>query len=167
MESSFQILWYFFSFFHLVCKLFKGLFQPLYWSVNCTSRVFQLCNIFQKCSEAIYGKFICTVCTVSDFFLVCKIMYYILEVPRYTNIVYIGVYLVLTYIEKLFSTACYFLIHFYLSVNCMNRVIKFHKFCLTCSEIEARFIFKDFQYCHLWNIQFFSVHFFSLFSSGL
>ena len=28
-------------------------------------------------------------------------MYYILEVSRYTNIVYIGVYLVLTYEEKL------------------------------------------------------------------
>ena len=35
-------------------------------------------------------------------------MYYILEVSRYTNIVYIGMYLVLTIVERLFSTVCYF-----------------------------------------------------------
>ena len=142
MESSFPTLWYFFSFFHLVCKLFKGLFQPLYWSINCISWVFQLCNIFQKCPEAIYGKFICNVCPVSDYFLVCNIMYHILELPRYTK--YIGEYLVLTYIEKLFLTVCYFLSYFYLSVNCMNWVSKFHNCSLTCPEIEARFIFKGF-----------------------
>ena len=33
------------------------------------------------------------------------------------KIVYIGVYLVLTYIEKVFSTVCYFLSYFYWSVN--------------------------------------------------
>ena len=50
---------------------------------------------------------ISAVSTFSEFFLVCelyktglKILYYIFEVSRYTNIVYIGVYLVLTYISK-------------------------------------------------------------------
>ena len=48
------------------------------------------------------GSF-CPACTILDFFLVCKlyrsgllIMHYVLEVSRYTNVIYIGVYLVLT-----------------------------------------------------------------------
>ena len=36
-------------------------------------------------------------------------MLYILEMSRYTIIVYIGMYLVLTYIETLIATGCYFL----------------------------------------------------------
>ena len=38
--------------------------------------------------------------------------------------VYIGVYLVLAYIERSFSTVCYFC----WSVNCISRVSKFHNF---------------------------------------
>ena len=41
MESSFLTLQYFFCFFYLVCKLFKGLFQPLCQSVNFISWVFE------------------------------------------------------------------------------------------------------------------------------
>ena len=61
-------------------------------------------------------------------------MHYILEVPRYTNIVYIGVCLVLTYIDRLVSTVCYFLSYFCWSVNCMSQVSKFHKVFPTGSE---------------------------------
>ena len=71
-------------------------------------------------------------------------MHYILEVSRYTNIAYIGVYLVLTYIEMLFSAVCYFLSGFCWSVNCMRRVSKFHNFFLICSETEAMFILEGF-----------------------
>ena len=70
-ESSFPTLQYFFSFFHLVCKLSKGLFQPLCQSLNCMSWVFESCNkhisdmfrslsinfYLRPCSIAIYGKF--------------------------------------------------------------------------------------------------------------
>ena len=72
MESSFPTLRYFFRFFHLVHILFKGLFQPLCWLVNCMSWVFELRNIFWRMSRnlsiylrpfciAIYGKF-CLYC---------------------------------------------------------------------------------------------------------
>ena len=59
---------------------------------------------------------ISNVFTFSDFSLVHQlyksgpqVMNYILEVPRYTNIVYMVVYLVLTYIERVFLTVCSFL----------------------------------------------------------
>ena len=58
------------------------------------------------------------------FFLVCKsglqIIHYILRMSWYTNIVYIGSYLVLTYIERFISTVS------------------------TWTETEARFIFEGF-----------------------
>ena len=69
MESSLPTLQYFFCIFYLVCKLFKGLFQPVCQSVNCMSWVFESehiseissngsINIFLRpCSIAIYGKF--------------------------------------------------------------------------------------------------------------
>ena len=41
MESSFLTPWYFFCFFYLACKLFKGLFQSHCQSVNCISWVFE------------------------------------------------------------------------------------------------------------------------------
>ena len=55
-------------------------------------------------------------------------MHYILEASRYTNTVYVGFYLLSTYIERLFSTACYFLSYFCCSVNCMGQASKFQKF---------------------------------------
>ena len=55
-------------------------------------------------------------------------MHYVLEVSRYTNTVYVRFYLLSTYIERLFSTACYFLSYFCCSVNCMGQASKFHKF---------------------------------------
>ena len=69
MESSFPTLRYFFSFFHLVYKLFKEIFQPLCQSVNCISWVFESCNnsemprslsinlYLRPCDFAIYWKF--------------------------------------------------------------------------------------------------------------
>ena len=76
------------------------------------------------------------------FLLVCKlsrsglqIIHYILKVSGNTNIVYIGKYLVLTYIDRFFSTGCCFLNYIccflnYIcwSVNCMSWVSKFFNF---------------------------------------
>ena len=59
----------FFTFFYLVCKLFKGLFQPLCQLVNCMIWVFESNNIPGIFTESC----ICSVCTISDFFLVCKL----------------------------------------------------------------------------------------------
>ena len=70
--------------------------------------------------------------------------HYILKMSRYTNIVYIGRYLALTYIERFISTICCFFSYICWSVNCMSWVSKFKKFFLTCTESEARFIFEDF-----------------------
>ena len=73
-----------------------------------------------------------------------SINYYILKMSRYTNIVYIGRYLVLTYIERFISTVCCFFSYICWSVNCMSWVSKFNNFFLTCRETEARFIFEGF-----------------------
>ena len=72
-----------------------------------------------------------------------SINYYILKMSRYTNIVYIGRYLALTYIERFISTICCFFSCICWSVSCMSRVSKFRNF-LTCTETEARFIFDGF-----------------------
>ena len=93
-------------------------------------------NLYLRlCCVAVYKSSICTVCVISDFFLVCKlckfgflITNYILEKSRYTNNVYIEVYLVLTQIKRLFSTVCYLLSYFFCSVNHMSWVSKFHNF---------------------------------------
>ena len=73
-----------------------------------------------------------------------SINYYILKMSRYTNIVYIGRYLVLTYIERFISTVCCFFSYICWSVNCMSWVSKFNNFFLICTETEARFIFEGF-----------------------
>ena len=74
-------------------------------------------------------------------------------------IVFIGNWLVLTYIERLFSTiCCCFCSYICWSVNCMSGVSKFHNFYLTCSEIEGRFILGGFKYFPFW----FSFSFFHL-----
>ena len=80
------------------------------------------------------------------------IIHYILKVSRYTNAVYIGVYLVMSYIEIFTLTVCYFLSCFCKSVNCI--VTKFHRFFTRYSETETKFIFDGFQYCHLWKVHF-------------
>ena len=72
------------------------------------------------------------------------INYYILKMSRYTNNVYIGRYLVLTYIERFFSTVCCFFCYICWSVNCMSWVSKLNNFFLTYTETEARFIFEGF-----------------------
>ena len=73
-----------------------------------------------------------------------SINYYILKMSRYTNIIYIGRYLALTYIERFISTICCFFSYICWSVNCMSWVSKFNNFFLTCRETEARFIFEGF-----------------------
>ena len=75
-----------------------------------------------------------------------SIKYYILKMSRNTNIVYIGKYLALTYIERFISTICCFFSYICWSVNCMSWVSKFSNFFLTCREIEARFIFEGFNF---------------------
>ena len=81
------------------------------------------------------------------FILVCKlcksglyIIHYILEMSRYKSIVYIGRHLVLTYMGRFVSTVCCFC----WPVNCLSWVSKFNSFFLTCTEIEAEFVFEDF-----------------------
>ena len=59
-----------------------------------------------------------------------------------------------TYIVKNFSTVFCFFSYICWSVNYMSWVSKFHKFFLTCSETEARFIFEGFKYCPLWKVNF-------------
>ena len=84
--------------------------------------------------------------TLLNFFLlVCKLCksHYILKFSRYTNIVYIGMYLVLTYIERFISTVCCFFSYTAWSVYCMSWVSKFNNF-LTCRETDGRFIFEGF-----------------------
>ena len=83
------------------------------------------------------------------FFMVCKlcksgvqIIHYILKMLRYTNIVYIGRYLVLTYIEIFISTVCCSFSYICWPVNCMSWVSKFNNFFLICTETEAKFIFE-------------------------
>ena len=85
------------------------------------------------------------------FLLVCKLykyglwfIHYILKMSRYTNIVYIVRYLVLTYIERFISTVCCFFSYICLSVDYMSWVSKFNNFFLTYRETEARFIFEGF-----------------------
>ena len=50
-------------------------------------------------------------------------MHYVLEMSRHTNIVYIGMYFVLTYLERLFIR---FFGYICSSVNYMSRVSNFH-----------------------------------------
>ena len=73
-----------------------------------------------------------------------SINYYILKMSRYTNIVYIGRYLVLRYKERFISTFFWFFSYICWSVNCISWVSKFNNFFLTCRETEARFIFEGF-----------------------
>ena len=82
---------------------------------------------------------------VSKLWKIWSINYYILKMPRHTNIVYIEKDLVLTYIERFISTVfnCFFGYICWL-VNCMSWVSKFNNFFLTFTETEAKFIFEGF-----------------------
>ena len=73
-----------------------------FWSVNCANMVYKLCITFLKCQ--------------------CQ------DTKNIFVFFFIGVYLVLTWMERFFSTACYFLSYYCWSVNCMSRVNKFHNF---------------------------------------
>ena len=64
--------------------------------------------------------------------------------------VYIGKYLVLTYItERLFLTICSIISYICWSVIWMSQVSEFYNFFLACSEAKARFIFEGYKYCSL------------------
>ena len=81
--------------------------------------------------------------TLLNVFLpVCKFIHSILKMSTYTNMVYIGRYLVLTYIEEFISTVCCFFSYICWSVNCMSWVSKLSNCFQTCRETEARFIFE-------------------------
>ena len=108
------------------------------------------------------------------FLLVCKLwksglqfIHYILKMSRYTNIVYIGRYLVLTYIERFISTVCCFFSYICWSINCTSWVSKFNNFFLTCRETEARFIFESFNIVLYGKFISHSLIHFLLFLSGL
>ena len=75
-----------------------------------------------------------------------SIKYYILKMSKNTNIVYIGRYVALTYVERFISKICCFFSYICRSVSCMSWVSKFNNFFLTFSEIEARFIFEGFNF---------------------
>ena len=81
-------------------------------------------------------------------------MHFILEVSRYTNIAYIGVYLALICIERLFSTVWYFLNYFCWSVKYMSRPSKFLQIFYDMQNTEAKLIFESFYHWHLWKVQF-------------
>ena len=71
-----------------------------------------------------------------------EIINYILKMSRYTNIVCIGRYLVLTYTERFIAIVCCFLSYICWSVNCISWVSKFHNSFLTCTEIETSLYFR-------------------------
>ena len=86
---------------------------------------------------------------------------------RYRNIVYIGRYLVLTYIERFISIVCCFFSYICWSVNCMSWVSKFNNFFLTCTENKARFIFEGFNILRYGKFISESLIIFLIFLSGL
>ena len=156
MESSFLTPWYFFCFLYLVCKLFKGLFQSLCLSVNCTSWVFESWNIPRRChvtKALIYicnfvvllfmESSICIVCTISNFsgLKIVKILSvnYVLHfesVKIYKHCLCWNV----------FSTDIYgkIVFNYLLLFKPFLLVSKLWELSLTCSETEARCIFEGF-----------------------
>ena len=94
----------------------------------------------------------------SFFFLFWSANYailYILEMSRYINIVYMGGFFVLTYIERLFSAVCCFFSYISCLVNCKSWVSKFHHFFSgilgNCGKI---YIWGLFKYFSLWKVHF-------------
>ena len=73
---------------------------------------------------------------------------------RYTNIVFIGLHMALTYIERLILIVCYLFSYFSLSLNCRSCVFKLPAIFMACSETAAILIFESLQYCHIWKVQF-------------
>ena len=69
---------------------------------------------------------------------------------RCPNIACIGLHVVLTCIEKLISTFCYFFSYFGVLINCRSWVWNLHNIFLRCAETVAISMFKDFWYFHLW-----------------
>ena len=92
-----------------------------------------------------------------------SINHYNLKMSRYTNIVNIGRYLVLTYIETFISTVCCFFSYICWSVNFISWVSKFNNFFLTCTETDARFIFEGFNIVFMENSSLTHWYFFCIF----
>ena len=69
-------------------------------------------------------------------------IHYILKMSRYTNIFYIGMYLVPIYIKRFVLRVCCTFSFICGSVNCMSWASKLNKFFLRCTETE--FMFEDF-----------------------
>ena len=76
--------------------------------------------------------------------LVYKIIRYVSDMARYPKLVFIGLYLVLTYIKRLISTVCDFFSYFRMSIICRNWVCKLHNIFLTYTETEANSMFEGF-----------------------
>ena len=77
-----------------------------------------------------------------------------MDVSRCTIIVCMGKHLLLTCIERFFSTVCSLFSYTCWSATCLSWVSKFHKFFVTCSETEARFIFEGIRYYPSWKVHF-------------
>ena len=82
------------------------------------------------------------------------LIYYILKMSRYANIVYIGRYLVLRYMERFNSTVCCFFSYICWSVNCMSWVSKFNNFFLHAGKLRQdlylRALILLFMEVHFW-----------------
>ena len=93
------------------------------------------------------------------FLLVCNlcksllyILHYVSDTDRYANIVFLRLYLVLEYLEKLISTFWCFFSYFGVSINFSSWVCKSHNIFMTSAEIEAIPMFQGFLYCHQFQI---------------
>ena len=71
-------------------------------------------------------------------------MHYVSDTARYPSIVFVGLYLILAYIERLISTVWCFFNYFGVSINCMSWVGELHNIFLTCAETEAISMFEAF-----------------------
>ena len=134
-------------------------------SVNCSKNFFShfvslyelslwIIKISRGCPEAkvliyiwdlavlLFWGFICTVCTISDFFLVCKLHKSVNYTSHFGSLkvhrrcLYWNVFS--TDINRKFIFNCFLLFKLFLQVG------KFHSFFLTCSENEAR--------CYIWGL---------------
>ena len=113
--------------------------------------------------------------TLLNFFLlVCKlckfglwITHYILKMSKYTNIVYIGRYLVLTYIEIFISTVCYIFSLICWSVNCMGWVVNSTIFFWNARKLRQDLYWRALILCNLWKVHFWHSDTFFAFLSSL
>ena len=128
-------------------------FLFLHWEKLCFQALATLLNFF---------LLVCKLCKSGLWFI-----HYILKMSRYTNIIYIGRNLVVTYIKIFISTICCFFSYICWSVNCMSWVSKINNSFLTCRETETRFMLEGFNIVLYGKFISDSVILFLLFLSGL